>query len=339
MSAIAIMGVLALAAASVYLFPSFSARYTSLGMPNKDIGTAVIATTGTMRPIILITTTQNYAMSTSTLMGSTTNYLAENTTVTFSSGWDAALVMNLTLNSPQVQSYVRNAYSYYVECCSSSSPPPFEGATINAFINVTGSQTVSGNWTSSYFVSYSGIEALAVDVQFTAPSTYQLTSINATSLPGWNYSVVYTPQQQRVIDAALSNDSVRGDMANDGISAYYVANVTIFPTGNSTFGRDYFLTINQIDGPKFIGVFVNPNTMQVTGAYEDSTASYVCYGYGICFSSPWGSLPETITVVTTGALPVTITTSTTYLGASPCSTTVGINSTNGTAAVCGTTSG
>jgi len=301
LAAVAVIGVLVLAAAAVYFFPSNTG--TSIPSPH---GTATAASStqtfpgSTTLPMMLTTTSVSISLgSTFSTIGlsSTTTYIppAENTTTigATSPQWDAAPAVNLTLYSPLVQTIIKSAYSYSVDCCTSSSSLQSNNTSIYLAIYVVGSQAVSGNWTSRYLVTQSGVEMLAATVRYTEPASYQLASVNITSLSGQNYTISYTPLQQEVIRAAISNGSVNNYIDDDGLPPYYVGNVTAFGGGNLTYAGDYFLTLLQVNGPKFLGVYVNSTTMQVVKVYEDSMAYSMCYyPGGICFSSPWNSLTE-----------------------------------------------
>lgn len=328
MAAIAVIGVLVLAAAAVYFFPTSSGTnvpspprsvmtsitQTFLGSTTASPETETLPTTETtLYPTIESTISTYYSISLSTSPSPGVNTIT--TPGPSPPQWDAGPTVNLTLYSPVVQTFVRDAYSYVVECCTSSSPPPDETSSIYLTIYVIGSQAVSGDWTTEYAVTQSGVEALAATVRYTEPDSYQLASVNATSLPGRNYTINYTALQQGVIRAALANNTVSSDIVSDGLSPYYVGNVTAFPSVNGTYGGDYFLTFLQADGPRYIGVYVNSTTMQVTKLYEDSFATSMCYYPGdFCFSSPWGSLPEPSMTSTNVTLITLITISPTSTG-------------------------
>jgi len=307
-----------LAAASVYFFPSNQGTNVAPSLSTMT-GTTQSFLSSTTVPMIFTSASSYYAI------GSTTSVMIPNVTTISSPPsvgnattegsppqWDAGLAVNLTLYSPVVLSLIRNAYSYAVDCCTSSSSSLNGESSIYMTIYVTESQGVSGNWTSGYLVTDSGIETINVTARFTEPASYQLASVNATALPERSYSITYTPLQQEIIGAALANSTVNGYIISDGLSPYYIGNVTAFYAGNATYGGDYFLTFLQADGPRFIGVFVNSTTMQVVRVYEDSMAASMCYyPSGVCFSSPWGSLAEQSTNTANTSV-TTITTNSTW---------------------------
>ena len=271
----AIIGVLAIAAASVYLFPSNSGQ----GQPGP------VASTSTTS-LELITSTTSY-----------NGNLAEVTTTTSPSGgppgggaqtgWDSGLVVNTTLYSPGVLSYVKSAYDYGVIGISSPADNP---NLVNVIVNITGIQSVVGNWTTGYVITYSGLRILNVTVEFTKPSSYSVVSVNLTSLPNRTESINFTPQQQEVIRVALSNSTVRSFMADRGVASYYVPGVMQFPIANGTFGGDYYLSFSLINGVKGIGIYVNSNITAVVEATEASSGGEVCYyPSALCFTDPWNS--------------------------------------------------
>ena len=198
-------------------------------------------------------------------------------------GMDYGQIANATMYSPQVQAYVKTAYSYDI---AGISPDPDNPNIASVIVNVTGAQTVTGNWTTGYVISYSGIRMLNVTVQLMSPSAYEVTKVGVTTLAGYNESVEFSEQQQRVIQVALSSTAVRNLM---GPSPFYVKSVTPFPVTNGTYAGDYFALLYQLNGTRIVGVFVNPSATAVVDAYADSRIATMCWGAtaSICFTSPW----------------------------------------------------
>ena len=207
------------------------------------------------------------------------------TNPTTAAGMDFGQIANATMYSPQVQAYVKTAYSYDI---AGISPDPDNPNIASVIVNVTGAQTVTGNWTTGYVISYSGIRMLNVTVQFISPSTYELTKVGVTTLAGYNESIEFSEQQQRVIQVALSSTAVRNLM---GQSPFYAESVTAFPVTNGTYAGDYFALLYQLNGTRIIGVFVNPSATAVVDAYADSRIATMCWGAtaSVCFTSPWGA--------------------------------------------------
>lgn len=262
-------------AAELNSFPS--GNYTILGA--DEWGKAVV--------VHMSTSSGAWSSGTSTDTTGTASFVYTTSSINLgptniSDAWDPALVANLTMYSPEVQSYVRGAYSYDISGLGMS-----QFDTINVIINVTGSQIVSGNWTSGYHVVYTGMRTLNASVMFTPPNSYQLLGVISTSLPDQNDTITFSSQQQRAIQVALSNATVQRLM---GSSKYYVSSVTPFPVTNGTYANDYFLMLNQISGTKIVGVFVDASLTAVVGVYNDTRVSTMCYGpENVCFTSPWGS--------------------------------------------------
>ncbi len=289
---IAIVGVLALAGASVYMFPSNSVG----GIPRAPAaitGTTTLAQSTSLETSTSLTTSTSAATTimtwTSTSLMFTTSYQSTtfSTVTSTSAGWDSGQLINATLNSLEVQSYIKTAYSYDItqEIASTSDPN-----LVTVVINVTGGQSVTGNWTTGYTVSYTGIKTLNLTVRFTAPSTFSVALISVATLPDRSESIAsYSSQQQQVIGVVLSNDTVRSNMTDYILSPFYVEAVTTFPIGNGTYGGDYFALISQVNGPRFMGVWVNPGITAVVNLYEDSTITQFCYSQSACFTSPWNS--------------------------------------------------
>ncbi|MGD0395290.1 MAG: hypothetical protein ABSB26_00070 [Nitrososphaerales archaeon] len=283
---IAVVGVLAMAAASVYMFPSSSGGGIPRA-PNALAGTTTDPQSAPLATSTSITTTFFDWSSTSFMFTTSYQSTTFSLVTTTSAGWGPGQLINATLNSPEVQSYIKTAYSYEVFRESASTGDP---DLVMVIINVTGSQRVTGNWTSGYTVSYTGIRTLNVTVRFTAPSAFSIAGVGVASFPDRNESIAsYSPQQQQVIGVVLSNDTVRSDMTDYGLSPFYVENVTIFPIGNGTYGGDYFALVSQVNGPRFMGMWVNAGITSVVNSYEDSAIYQMCYYPGGCFTSPWNS--------------------------------------------------
>jgi len=203
---------------------------------------------------------------------------------TTSADVDYGRIANVTMYSPAVQAYVKTAYSYSIGV----SIDPGNSNVASVILNVTGGQTVAGNWTTGYAVSYSGNRLLNVTVQLTPPSTYQVTNIGVTTLADHNEPLSFSPQQKQVIQVALSSSAVQNLM---GQSPFYVDSVTSFPITNGTYAGDYFALLYQLDGPRIVGVFVNTSGTAVVDAYADTRIATMCFGSAanVCFTSPWGA--------------------------------------------------
>lgn len=213
---------------------------------------------------------------TATTLGST------NGTYTQSSppGWTQGGVARLVLTSPNVLSYVKPAYSYDLNIVQDT----FATNLANALINVTESQSVSGNWTDGYQVTYSGL-MLNATVQLTPSDSYQLISLEVTNLPNKTYSIGYNSQQQHIIQVALSNSTVDSLVSN--FTKYYVNEVSGLVGNGTDF---YYLSISQVDGPKAVSVYVNAAMTAVISATSGYNGGGVCfYNPYFCYTVPWNS--------------------------------------------------
>jgi hypothetical protein len=197
----------------------------------------------------------------------------------------------VTLNSPAVQAYVKTAYSYTIGISTRSDNPN----VASVILNVTGTQTVTGNWTTGYIISYRGLRALNVTVVLTSPSSYEVTNIRVVMLANRSESVAFSPQQRTVIQVALSSSAVA---QLTGQSPYYVESVTQFPITNGTYAGDYFALLYQLNGTRIVGVFVNTSATAVVDSYADTRVQSTCFGTEVegaspssveCFASPWAA--------------------------------------------------
>jgi hypothetical protein len=208
------------------------------------------------------------------------------TTSNGAESWDPGLAVEAALASPQAQNYIKTAYSYSILGLSQTSASPI---MISILLNVTGSQSVSGNWTAGYTVSYTKLNYLNVAVQFTKPSNYTVVRVRPTQSPDRNLSINFTPTQQKVIGVLLSNATVTQAVG----AAFYVQSVSVFPITNGTYGGDYFVYLYQLNGTRTIGAFVNQGMTAMIASYTDSRVDTFCYASDsnsfACFTSPWNS--------------------------------------------------
>jgi hypothetical protein len=200
--------------------------------------------------------------------------------------WIPGLAVEAALTSPQAQSYIKMAYSYSILGLSQTSASPI---MISVLLNVTGSQSVIGNWAAGYTVSYTKLNYLNVIVQFTKPSNYTVVRVWATQSPDRIRSIDFTPTQQNVIRVLLSNATIAQALR----PAFYVESVSVFPIANGTYGGDYFVYLHQLNGTRTIGAFVNQGMTAVIASYTDSRTATFCYASVsnsfACFVSPWNS--------------------------------------------------
>lgn len=241
----AIVVVIVLASAVSYL-PLGTNRTTSTDT-TRTTSLGVITTTTTMGSQPIVTTTYSGCVALQPI--------------------DEGKVIGTVLNSSVVTQYTKTSFSYNWwyesrESCTSELPPILK-------VNVTGSQNVNGNWTSQYLVTYSNNTLITAEVSF----SYQITSMNVTKLPDLVQGPIsYTAQQQQVIEVALSNSTVR--QITSGIT-YYVPYFYHFgSSGNQTYANDYYVVLNQVNGPLSIGIYLNSNAKQVIGVYQYHDCRY-----------------------------------------------------------------
>jgi hypothetical protein len=168
--------------------------------------------------------------------------------------WDYQSLVSAIINSSEVKPDIANAYYYSVEREGAASPG--NGTQLFAEFYVVGVQTVSGNWTTGYTVTYAGRQILNVTVQYTQPSTYNVTGMTVANLTDLSYQGgSYNTIQKQVIEVALANSTVRADI---GGMAYYVdfADSQINGTG-------YWVQISQVNGYKILEVTVNSDLTEV----------------------------------------------------------------------------
>jgi len=187
---------------------------------------------------------------------------------------DEGKVIGTVLNSSQVTQFTKTSFSYNWwyesrESCTGELPPMVK-------VNVTGSQNVSGNWTSQYLVTYTNNTLITAEVSF----SYQITSLNVTKLPDLTQGPIsYNAQQQQVIGVAVSNSTVRQMTSG---ATYYVPYFYLVGAGNQTYANDYYVVLDQVNGPLSWGIYVNSNASQVIGVYQYQDCRYFGWSGNSC---------------------------------------------------------
>jgi len=183
--------------------------------------------------------------------------------------FDEEMALGTFLNSSEVESYLRGAFAYNWEyasrdSCTSWLPPIVK-------VNVTGFQSVTGNWSTGYLVTYGNGTLLRGEVS----SSYEVVNFTAAKLPDLTQSISFAPQQQQVIALALSNSTVRSYLAG---TDYFAASIyPPAPSGNQTVSNRYVLYFDQVNGGAVVGVFVNSGVTQVVGVFK----GYDCRLFGV----------------------------------------------------------
>ena len=202
---------------------------------------------------------------------------------TTETGWQEWAVVNATLGYYKTQDYIHDAWNYTFNVQKTGSNP----VLISNIIGVIGPLQVSGNWSTGYELNYTRISELNVTVQYSSPSGYYpVIGFSAHNSTGMLEQIQFDPTQQKAISVAAANSVVKSFTAQ---YPTFVEGASIFPSGNATFGGDYFISILQANGAKILNVFVNPDNWTVVSTYYDTRANTVCYSGGVCFTSPWGA--------------------------------------------------
>ncbi|MDG7008398.1 MAG: hypothetical protein JRN06_09195 [Nitrososphaerota archaeon] len=203
-------------------------------------------------------------------------------------GWDPFAVANVTLNYYMDSAYIRMAWNYTYDIVQTGSNP----VLVSNYIQTLGPLSVYGNWTTGYTLNFTRTMSFNVTVQFTQPSTYQVVGFRSTNstIPANEFQrLQFNVTQQRATSITLADGSVRACLNQPPYHSafYYVDSAYVFPSGNKTFGGDYFVSIYQTDGPGVLNAFVNMQKGAVAATYSGSWGSTECYSNGGCFTSPW----------------------------------------------------
>ncbi len=278
-TAVAALGVLAvaLAAGAVAFLPG---QQQQTGARTGSALTAVVTSSGGNTTF---TQGPGTAISAPACAGSTETYGNITWTVSrcVSYGFPSALLKNATLDSREVLPFIRTAYEYHLVYFAFSRT---NANLMYAVLNVTGSQVVTGNYTTGYQVSYVGDKLLNVTVLQVVPSHFKVAHVSAYALPDRSGSVAYTVQEQQAISVALSDPKVRSLMVEP---PYYVEFVG--SSGNATVTNSYFIQLYQVDGTGIVGAFVSTSLQTVVKAYTQERLSAECWPDGIVITDPWAA--------------------------------------------------
>lgn len=196
-------------------------------------------------------------------------------------GWSDMVIQNATLASKQVLPLIKTAYDYHLVYLDNSTRL---AGVMYAVLNVTGSQQVTGNWTSGYSISYSGNRLLNITVLHVIGSVYQVSHVSSYPLPSRNTSLAYSAQQEQAIQVALANSTVTSLM---GTKPYYVELAA--PTGGPS-GPTFVVQFYQVDGPGTIGAFIDVGLDKVTGSFTLQRVTGDCSATGMVITDPWGAV-------------------------------------------------
>jgi hypothetical protein len=201
-----------------------------------------------------------------------------------------------TLDSPQVQAFIKNAYEYHVVYFKQKFGDPSRAQVI---MNVTGIQVVGGNWSTGYQISYVGNSVLNVTVALVAPSSYEVSHLSVYNLPDRHTSLGFTAQQQKVIGAAASDAKAERLMAGGPYYVVFVSplmNNTVFVgprcpgySGNSSVVvKSYDVQFNQVNGYLNVQVYVDGNFSALSRTMSNQPyRSLTGYGNGVVITDPW----------------------------------------------------
>jgi len=103
------------------------------------------------------------------------------------------------------------SYNQGNQCYSTSS--------VTVVLNVTGTQEVSGNWSSHYTIVYSNNKLVGFKIALPA---YQVANITVTDLPDRVQTTSFSAQNLQAIGVALSNSTVKQHMGGEAYCAVAV---------------------------------------------------------------------------------------------------------------------
>ena len=209
----------------------------------------------------LSTTTSANSLGTTTSESTpgTTSITITGSTTLVPISWSYQGLSSAVMNSSEV-----NPHAYYYFITRYGAVSPGNGTQLFADLYVIGAQTLVGNWTTGYTMTYTGQHIFNATVQYTEPSTYTVTGMLVTNLANQSSQISFDATQERAIGVALANSTVKADV---GGLAYYVyfADSQV----NGTFG--YWVQIGQVNGYRNLAVLVNPDLTEVSEVVASTT--------------------------------------------------------------------
>ncbi|MDG6992722.1 MAG: hypothetical protein JRM76_05725, partial [Nitrososphaerota archaeon] len=87
------------------------------------------------------------------------------------------------------------------------------GTPLLAQADNTGKGVLNGNWAIGYTVAYTGRQVLNVTVQWTTPSTYNVTGVMITNLTNQTSQGSFDAVQKQAVGIALANSMVKSGIS------------------------------------------------------------------------------------------------------------------------------
>lgn len=231
------------------------------------------------------------AVSGSSTPGTATTYDENSLGVTSTTGtepsptatavqWEELEAIDSAVASPSVAVYLGESFAYNVTAVAAGNCSSGSQATIQVDVHSIGSQQVAGNWTTGYTMTYDGIQTLDISVLFTAPSSYQVTAVNVTSLPNQTRQITYDSAQQALISYDLSSQAFRDNQTlqsamNGG--SFYVESVSPVNSTNSNTSLIYHVMLREIGGRQAVSIWTNgnPSSIESIGAVGEYNGGQV----------------------------------------------------------------
>ncbi len=208
---------------------------------------------------------------------------ANSTTTSGSTGWQEWAVLNATLGYYKTQEYIHDAWNYTFNVVQTATNGNL--VFIADYVTAIGPLKVTGNWSTGYTLNYTRSSWMNVTVQYTPGSNYYpVVFFNGHNGTGVLENIQFNATQQKAISIALASSATKSFTSQ---YPTFVDAAWLFPSGNSTFGGDYLVSVFQINGPRILDAFVNFSTGTVVSTYNSTRAIQVCFSGGACFTSPW----------------------------------------------------
>ena len=196
-------------------------------------------------------------------------------------GFPSATLMNATLASRQLQHFIKQAYEYHLVYFGSSKT---DRRVTYAVLNVTGTESVKGNWSTGYLVSYLGNYLVNATVTYTGGSNYAVTHVSSYALPDRDRTIAYDLEEVSIIRTALADPLVVSLMGGQQYYAEFVG-----PDGSGTDAGSRVVQFYQVNGTGTVSAFVNTAESTIFSTFAIQRISGECLPNGLVITDPWGA--------------------------------------------------
>jgi len=174
----------------------------------------------------------------------------------FMHSWDAKekIANEKAKVHPEILRYTQSALGFDTEFFPATA---FGESTDKMNIHVFGKRTVTGDWKTSYIVTYSNNSEIAVDI-----TAEKIEKVKVTPAQDETFNIAYSDEKKSIIEQALSDPSVQGLTAD---KSWYIRHIhsTVGLGGQCSFGSCNSIIIDQNTSQESLTILFDTKTNQV----------------------------------------------------------------------------